>query len=370
MFVALPVEIHDQIDVLIDGAIQKVPGYYNEIDPYAAQWLRNLIAAGHIAPGDVDERASLTCAPTISRGYTQCHFFAGIGGWSVALRLAGWPDDRPVWTGSCPCQPFSAAGAGKAADDERHLWPAWFPLIAQCSPAIVFGEQVEAAVGWGWLDAVFADLEGEGYACGATVLPACGVGAPHIRQRCWFVADADGRDASAEWLQRSGQQRQQPQDGQPVSLADTECGTAERRRHDLAGAPGASEREAWERQRLRPDVGASEQPCDLADTNGSRQREGRSGEAGDGRDAPRLEFAGLRAPEFLADPERNGGRADEPQWQTQGRITDGWAGADWIECVDGKARPVEPGTFPLAHGIPGRMGRLRAYAESKSKRPS
>ena len=117
----------------------------------------------------------------------------GIGGWSFALRLAGWPDDRPVWTGTCPCQPFTAAGAGKAADDERHLWPAWFSLIGECRPAIVFGEQVEAAIGWGWLDAVFADLEAEGYACGAAVLPACSVGAPHIRQRFWFVADAASR---------------------------------------------------------------------------------------------------------------------------------------------------------------------------------
>jgi DNA (cytosine-5)-methyltransferase 1 len=164
--------------------------YYNENDPYAAQWLRNLVAAGQIAPGDVDERNIQDVSADDLRPYTQAHFFAGIGGWSVALRLAGWPDDRPVWTGSCPCQPFSAAGKGKAGNDERHLWPQWFSLIAQRRPAIIFGEQVEAAIGWGWLDVVLADLEGAGYACGASVLPACGVGAPHIRSRLWFVAHA------------------------------------------------------------------------------------------------------------------------------------------------------------------------------------
>jgi DNA (cytosine-5)-methyltransferase 1 len=174
--------------------------YYNEIDPYAAQWLRNLIAAGHIAPGDVDERSIVDVRPDDLAGYTQCHFFAGIGGWSLALRLAGWADDRPVWTGSCPCQPFSFAGKGASSDDERHLWPAWFPLIAECRPAVVFGEQVEAAIGWGWLDAVFADVEGEGYACGAAIVPACGVGAPHRRDRVWFVADT----------QRDEQPRQEP----------------------------------------------------------------------------------------------------------------------------------------------------------------
>ena len=167
--------------------------YYNEIDSYAAQWLRNLIAAGLIAPGDVDERSIVDVRPDDLRGYTQAHFFAGIGGWSHALRLAGWPDDRPVWTGSCPCQPFSAAGKGEAADDERHLWPAWVSLIRKCRPAIVFGEQVEAAIGWGWLDVVFTDLEAEGYACGAAVLPACSVGA-HVNDAS-FVNVA-GRDLS------------------------------------------------------------------------------------------------------------------------------------------------------------------------------
>ena len=84
--------------------------YYNEHEPYAAAWLRNLIAGGHIAAGDVDARDIQDVTPDDLTGYTQCHFFAGIGGFSYALRLAGWPDDRPVWTGSCPCQPFSAAG--------------------------------------------------------------------------------------------------------------------------------------------------------------------------------------------------------------------------------------------------------------------
>jgi len=169
------------------------PAYYNEIEPFAVEWLKNLIAAGHIAPGDVDSRSIVDVKPEELKGYRQCHFFAGVGVWSYALRRASVPDDYPVWTGSCPCQPFSAAGKGVGVDDERHLWPSWFHLIRERKPATIFGEQVEAAINHGWLDLVQSDLEGEGYAFWAAGIPACGVGAPHIRQRLWFVADDQGQ---------------------------------------------------------------------------------------------------------------------------------------------------------------------------------
>ncbi|MEX3933297.1 DNA cytosine methyltransferase [Paraburkholderia phymatum] len=165
--------------------------YYNEIDPYAAQWLRNLIAAGHIAAGDIDERSIEDVRPDDLRGYSQCHFFAGIGLWSYALRLAGWDDARPVWTGSCPCQPFSDAGRGLGFADDRHLWPVWCNLIRECRPAIVFGEQVASKAARAWIDLVFADMEGMDYACGAAILPVASVGGPQERDRLWWVADAD-----------------------------------------------------------------------------------------------------------------------------------------------------------------------------------
>ncbi|RCA01339.1 DNA cytosine methyltransferase, partial [Klebsiella pneumoniae] len=165
--------------------------YYNEIDPFAAQWLRNLIAAGHIAPGEVDERSIEDVTPDDLRGFTQCHFFAGIGVWSHSLRLAGWPDDRPVWTGSCPCQPFSAAGKGDGFTDERHLWPHFFHLISERRPQHVFGEQVAARNANVWFDLVQADLEGMGYAFGLVPFTSASIGVPHIRERAYWVANAD-----------------------------------------------------------------------------------------------------------------------------------------------------------------------------------
>jgi len=176
--------------------------YYNEYDRKTAAWLRELIKAGAIPDGHVDERSIADVQPSDLAGYTQCHFFAGIGGWSYALQLAGWPADRPVWTGSCPCQPFSAAGKGLAQADERHLWPVFFELIRQCRPEHVFGEQVASAIGHGWLDGISADLEAEGYACGASVLGAHSKAAPHVRERLFWVANAnserDSRKARSE----------------------------------------------------------------------------------------------------------------------------------------------------------------------------
>lgn len=175
-----------------------VTAYYNEFDPYAAQWLRNLIAEGLIADGHVDERSIVEVSADDLAGYRQCHFFAGIGGWSLALRLAGWPDDRPVWTGSCPCQPFSSAGKQRGTDDERHLWPEFRRLIEKCRPPVVFGEQVASKAGRDWFAAVRADLEGMAYAVGGADLCAAGCGAPHIRQRLWFVGLADADDAGSQ----------------------------------------------------------------------------------------------------------------------------------------------------------------------------
>jgi DNA (cytosine-5)-methyltransferase 1 len=327
--------------------------YYNEFDPFAAAWLRELIRGGHIADGDVDERDIREVQADDVREYRQVHFFAGIGGWSLALRLAGWPDDRPVWTGSCPCQSFSSAGTRKGHGDARDLWPEFLRLIRECRPATVFGEQVEAAIRFGWLDGVFVDLEQSDYACGSAVLPAACVGAPHIRQRLWWVADA--RRAIDERLCRSG---------------------------EASGETRPDEGEAQQRQRGRAAAGTSGSLGFLGDTNGSgftfgtdaganrtrrtseaREAQGRSGEAGDSSGRAN----GLAFPASLM-----GERGQhEQEREAQGRATDRRAGArsfwcdsERIQCRDGKARRIEPGTFPLAHGVPARVGRLRGYGNA------
>ena len=202
--------------------------YYNENEPYAAQWLRNLIDAGLIAHGNVDSRDIRDVRPSDLIGYRQCHFFAGIGGWSYAARLAGWPDDRELWTGSCPCQPFSNAGKQAGFADERHLWPEFWRLIQACQPSVVMGEQVAGKLGLGWLDRVFDDLENGNYASGATVIPACAVNAPHRRERLWWLAKrlADARKSSSVERRDTYLQRRRPYNAEQTwlggSLGDTD----------------------------------------------------------------------------------------------------------------------------------------------------
>lgn len=321
--------------------------YYNEIDPYAAQWLRNLIKAGHIAPGYVDERSIVDVKPEDLTGFTQCHFFAGIGVWSYALRRAGWPDDKPVWTGSCPCQPFSAAGKGGGFDDERHLWPAFFHLIQQRRPPTIFGEQVASKDGLTWLDLVQADLEGANYTPTAVDLCAAGFGAPNIRQRLFWVADTDNKRL---------------QGGVGVGQTNTEREfhghTSKCVSHGGLDNADSRERERQQNATIEtrgPDIERVGSSCWMADTVSDRSPIGIS--------------------ESKYRQERNSGKShnsgDQFNWEprpssiTSAMPTNGfWSDADWLLCRDGKWRPVEPSTFPLVNGLASRVGRLRAYGNA------
>ncbi|ODM69870.1 DNA cytosine methyltransferase [Klebsiella pneumoniae] len=305
--------------------------YYNEIDPFAAKWLRNLIAAGHIAPGEVDERSIEDVTPDDLRGFTQCHFFAGIGVWSHSLRLAGWPDDRPVWTGSCPCQPFSAAGKGDGFADERHLWPHFFHLISERRPQHVFGEQVAAGNANAWFDLVQADLEGMGYAFGLVPFTSAGIGAPHIRERAYWVANADSVISD-----RRGNLRAPGRDEYSDSGDDGRLGNSNvARLEGLSGNDSAAGRERATGPAAAPGVHDG-----MANTTGQLHHECNDGanEFGRSRDAEQNRLGG--------DPVR----ALE--------VNGFWRDADWLVCRDGKWRPVEPGTFPLVDGAAARLGRV------------
>ncbi|MCB3267622.1 DNA cytosine methyltransferase [Klebsiella pneumoniae] len=309
--------------------------YYNEIDPFAAQWLRNLIAAGHIAPGEVDERSIEDVTPDDLRGFTQCHFFAGIGVWSHSLRLAGWPDNKPVWTGSCPCQPFSAAGKGDGFADERHLWPAFNHLISERRPQHVFGEQVAAGNANVWFDLVQADLEGVGYAFGLVPFTSAGIGAPHIRERAYWVANADSVISDRRGNLRASGRDEYSDSGDDGRLGNSNVARLE----GLSGNDGAAGRERATGPSAAPGVHDR-----LANTDDEQHSISVSGcgheHASTGREQDPAASAGLRG--------------DYRPLEVNGF----WRDADWLLCRDGKWRPVEPGTFPLVDGAAARMGRV------------
>lgn len=340
---------------------------YNEIDPFAAQWLRNLIAAGHIAPGEVDERSIEDVTPDDLRGFTQCHFFAGIGVWSHSLRLAGWPDDRPVWTGSCPCQPFSAAGKGDGFADERHLWPHFFHLISERRPQHVFGEQVASGNANTWFDLVQADLEGVGYAFGLVPFTSAGIGAPHIRERAYWVANADSVISDRRGNVWAPGRDEYSNSGDDVRLADAN--------HDRQQpGQGAGCRCQCAEQGI--DIGRSRKIGGLGNTDLTRL-EGLSGnDSAEGREGSTGPAAAPGVHDGLAnttgqlhhqcnDGANERGRQGDTEQNRMGgepvraiEVNGFWRDADWLLCRDGKWRPVEPGTFPLVDGAAARMGRV------------
>jgi DNA (cytosine-5)-methyltransferase 1 len=427
---------------------RRAVAYYNEIDPRVAAWIRELIKARHIPAGEVDERSIVDVKETELSGFTQYHFFAGIGGWPRALRLAGWPDDRPVCTGSCPCPPFSCAGKGQLCPncqgrhvvphpfktgvfvcvqcekewyaDARHLWPELRRLIEHRRFPAIFGEQVASADGRVWLSGVRVTLEQMGYAVGGSDLCAAGIGAPHIRQRLFWVAYSNdggcaaGRGEGSEGSQRKGRVGIPEQRGGHGGLANTERhgGRADKPRRRSEG--GAFAGRACSTGGL----------ADAKDPNGRSQQQprgtwsGRRGSAGGSKDVGLADsqsgrFGADRRPPWitghsdqrsasgLAQPNEqhddragsvsgdDGGerkkqdavfgersdaggmghserqRREGKSFTVLGSTGEGhWSDHRWIPCRDGKARRVKPGLPLLANGVPARVVRLRGYGNA------
>jgi len=367
---------------------QKKWHYYNDIDPNVLSWVRELIALKLVPDGEVDGRSISEVQPDDVRGFVQCHWFCGVLGWPLALRLVGWPDDRPVWTGSCPCQPFSAAGKGRGVEDERHLWPQFYRLVKACQPKVVIGEQVASAEVVGtqleaafvdavqrgeyakanklahqlarskslhysprWLDGVRTDLEAAGYAVRADVLGAHSVGAPHIRQRLFW----GGRRLDYAAIERLSQRSSQAVFGSDSRGQLERSSDAERLGGDPvsngAQRPGREECESYAASEiggLGVANGTGSQPGQFASASA---RYGRAVEpAGDAGGMAIAECAIHRSEEELQLSQ------NEQERHTSGFARSGelssWSNFDLIPCADGKYRRIQFGTFPLVKGEP------------------
>lgn len=352
--------------------------YYNEHDKNAVAWLRELMAAGLIPQGEIDGRDIQDIRAVELVGYVQWHFFAGIAGWPLALRLAGWSEDKPILTASCPCQPFSNAGQQKGESDERHLWPVVHELIKELKPSVCIGEQVSSKLGRQWLSRVRTDLEDVGYAVGASDLCAAGVGAPHIRQRLYWVAD------------RLADTDGQRYDGINALLREEERGRAASDLLEAAGSgpvngvadlcsTGLAQRECDGRVQQEK-VGTSQGQaaicnCDLSglghaesrqqqwirepsEINGWSSSPGRSSSGGSGglgdtlRSTSELDARELSETEAGISRANGAEHGDHTERFEYASPSLGWRDFDLIPCADGKTRRVKSGLQCLVNGIP------------------
>lgn len=319
--------------------------FYNENDRFACDWLSNLMDAGLITPGKIDDRSIVDVRPDDLAGYERVHFFAGIGGWDHALTLAGWRG--PVWTGSCPCQPFSLAGKQKGFADDRHLWPVWRDLIAERRPAKVFGEQVASATEW--LRIVRSDLEALGYAVGAIPFQAASAGADHLRDRYGLVADGErgAGDRRTKEPQRQTQER----------VAADGLGTIELAHADDMGSQGRVVLPERAGQRAARPNGLEHAACE-------RWSEGRPEPSiRRGRDAVASASILVNA---QGEPERepnNEGNALTDGGQAR-PISGGAGDYEWVIGADGKARRVKSGICLLVDAFPNRVGLLRGFGNA------
>jgi DNA (cytosine-5)-methyltransferase 1 len=300
---------------------------YNENEPFAIQWLEQLQERNLIPKGKIDGRSITDIRPEDCD--RTSHFFAGIGGWAYALQLAGWNPARDVWTGSCPCQPFSIAGKGTGTSDKRHLWPIWRELIAECRPSVIFGEQTSSKLGREWLSGVRTDLEALGYAVGAADLCAASVNAPHRRQRLYWVAyTGHGGDRG------------------PNRLRDSAPGAVSGAGEDKGSGQG---RQDTSRVRTLDVLTDGCQVYDPVDGLVNTLRGGASNpdtEAKQGSDGQDFRVSG------------------------QTGLSDFWDQFDIAECraIDGSVqyRRIEPGLLPVVDGIPSRLraGLIRGYGNA------
>ena len=443
--------------------------YANEWDKDAAHWLSCL----PLSFDEIDTRSIEFVKGSDLANYDQCHFFAGIGGWPLALEIAGWPNDARVWTGSCPCQPFSQAGKRKGTADERHLWPEWFRLIKECLPPVIFGEQVSSAeaigkqskregifssvptqtpsqgfgascegasnqeinsiqsrcphcgntngdrrrnlpidgvaiqpggrsnlgqsidrsdrpkqrlrnrkcasdlprceqcgrrlgrislpqdgfIGddetargvqsvvdgirgeltkeaeWPWFSVVQADLESAGYAVGACVLSAASCGAPHIRQRLFWVAHRGGE-------RLEGRTEQSARNEQPTA----------KRSSDAVGMANAS--------------GASGPEHERESRSGARRKSRPQNAAINSGDSSGLANTGCDRSDTRSGSDERLETQERSQFSIDNQSSSFWGDVEYITGRDGKARPVKPGVRLLAHGVSGRVAQLRGLGNA------
>lgn len=327
--------------------------------------------------------------------------FSGIGGFAIAARWAGfetvgfcdnepfsqsvlkkhWPrvpihsDIREVrgelyagvsvLTGGFPCQPFSVAGKQRGKEDDRYLWPEMLRVIQEARPTWIIGENVAGIVGMA-LDQVCFDLEAESYEVEPIIIPACGVDAPHRRNRVWIIA----RNSRAESLADS----ENPERGARL-LGKAEEAIRPSRDNQLAGS-GENVADSDSKRKLQPEGNLKE--CgrrishsgqNVADSLGEglegyarNEREGKGREKSDGSISKeslsaRKNVADSKGEQSASNDYRGEQREAGESQQVESRGGDRWGlrEGNWT---------IEPELGRVANGIPHRVDRLKGLGNA------
>src|ERR1700741_357677 len=221
--------------------------FYNEHNPYRAAVLRERIEDGLLPEGVVDERDIEIIPDEDFLGYTQVHLFAGIGGFPLGMRRAGFPEERRIVSGGFPCQDISNAGKRAGITGSRsRLWREMVRCVRVVRPEYVFVENVAALLCRG-MGNVLGDLAEIGYDAIGDCVSAADVGAPHLRRRIWIVAHAGKQEQNR--ISGFGRETMATPGNASEAMADAEAGPAAR---PVDRSGDGSDRARWP---VEPDVG-------------------------------------------------------------------------------------------------------------------
>jgi DNA (cytosine-5)-methyltransferase 1 len=288
--------------------------------------------------------------------------FEGIGGFSLAASWAGWktvawcewnpfgqkvlkyhfPEAEgfgditktdfkkyankiDILTGGFPCQPYSTAGKRLGKGDDRHLWPEMLRAIREIRPPWVVGENVRGLISWNGglvFDEVQSELEAEGYEVTAFILPACGVDAPHKRERVWFVAHANDKGRCSGFREICYQNGEIPQRNE-----NSEFGNADKRIcESRITANATSNRRERERAGFETEKGLQPGPESTGELAGR--------------------FEGLRGESFIADTDSRRQSSKEYRQAESGMFAEKSVPTDWQNF------PTEPPICGGNDGLP------------------
>ena len=267
-----------------------------------------------------------------------------------------------IITGGFPCQPFSVAGKQAGTDDDRHLWPVMFRIIQEFTPRWICGENVKGLTNIQdgvVFETVCTNLEGEGYEVRAFNIPAAGVGAPHRRERIWIVAN------SRRTLRQGTELRETNEDEVREGYANQHQRSSSTSEFDVANAKGERTRENDEGLRSRTSgvsgrQGTSGTEEDVANTyarlsNGTYEEVQSRGQTINTSSEGSTDVANTES----SDRNDNEAVTRDGESSTQEVFGNG-------SSISGESTwwHVEPDVGRVAHGIPGRVYRLKGLGNS------